>query len=73
MSLTLDQMREGARLLASHTAIQDQHTLTAETTVTLGQTGSAVGLPTHQKQSTESSFMVSVAEPHLREATSHMS
>lgn len=37
MSLTLDQMREGARLLASNTAKQDHHTVTAETTVTLGQ------------------------------------
>ena len=42
MSLTLDQMREGARLLASQTAKQDLHTLTAETTVTLGQYKQAV-------------------------------
>jgi hypothetical protein len=42
MSLTLDQMREGARLLASQTAKQDHHTLTAETTVTLGQYKQAV-------------------------------
>ena len=42
MCLTLDQMRQGARLLASHTAKQDHHTLTAETTVTLGQFKAAV-------------------------------
>ena len=42
MSLTLDQMREGARLLASQTAKQDHHTLTAETTVSLGQYKQAV-------------------------------
>ena len=37
MSLTLDQIREGARLIAGHTAKQEHHSLTAETTVTLGQ------------------------------------
>ncbi len=37
MSLTLDQMREGARLIAIQTAKQENHTLTAETTITLGQ------------------------------------
>ena len=42
MSLTLDQMREGARLLASHTAKQNHHTITAETTVTLGKYKQAV-------------------------------
>ena len=42
MSLTLDQMREGATLLAGHTAKQDYHTLTAETTVTFGQCRQAV-------------------------------
>ncbi|DBA83106.1 TPA: hypothetical protein ACH3X2_006634 [Trebouxia sp. C0005] len=42
MSLTLDQMREGARLLASQTAKLDHHTLTAETAVTLGQYKQAV-------------------------------
>ena len=42
MSLTLDQMREGARLLASQTAKQETHTLTTETTVTLGQYKQAV-------------------------------
>ena len=44
MSLTLDQMREGARLLASHTAKQECCTLTAETTTTLGQYRQAVHL-----------------------------
>ena len=42
MSLTLDQMREGARLLADNTAKQDQDTITAETTITLGQYRQAV-------------------------------
>jgi len=42
MSLTLDQMREGARLLAIQTAKQEHHTLTAETTITLGQYRQAV-------------------------------
>ncbi len=42
MALTLDQMRVGARLLASHTAKQDHHALTAYTSVTLGQYRQAV-------------------------------
>jgi len=42
MALTLDQMREGARLLAGNTAKQDHHTVTAETTITLGQYRQAV-------------------------------
>ena len=42
LSLTLDQMRVGARLLAGHTAKQEHHTLTAETTITLGQYRQAV-------------------------------
>ncbi len=42
LSLTIDQMRVGARLLAGHTAKQEHHTLTAETTVTLGQYRQAV-------------------------------
>ena len=42
MALTLDQMRVGARLLASHTAKQDHHALTADTSVTLGQYRQAV-------------------------------
>ena len=42
MALTLDQTREGARLLASHTAKQDYHALTAETSITLGQYRQAV-------------------------------
>ena len=37
LSLTLDQMRVGARLLAGHTAKQEHHRLTTETTITLGQ------------------------------------
>ena len=37
LSFTLDQMRVGARLLAGHTAKQEHHTLTAATTITLGQ------------------------------------
>ena len=48
MSLTLDQMREGARLLASHTAKQECCTLTAETTTTLGQYRQAVHLACQQ-------------------------
>ncbi len=42
MALTLDQMRVGARLLASHTAKQDHHALTADTSVTLRQYRQAV-------------------------------
>ena len=42
MALTLDQMREGARLPASQTAKQDHHALTAETSVTLRQYKQAV-------------------------------
>ena len=42
MALTLDQMREGARLLARHTVEQDHHALTAETNVILGQYRQAV-------------------------------
>ena len=44
MSLTLNQMREGARLLASHTAEHECCTLTAEATTTLGQYRQAVHL-----------------------------
>lgn len=44
MCLSVDQMREGARLLASHTAKRDHHTLTAETTGTLGRNKAAVQL-----------------------------
>ena len=42
MSLTLDQMIEGARLIAIQTAKEEHHTLTAETTITLGQYRQAV-------------------------------
>ena len=42
MALTLDQMRVGARLLATHTAKQDHHALTAETSGTLGHYRQAV-------------------------------
>ena len=52
MSLTLDQMREGARLLASHTAKQEQDTVTAETTITLGQYRQAVHWACQQIRST---------------------
>ena len=52
MSLTLDQMREGARLLASKTAKQDHHTVTAETTITLGQYRQAVHWAFQQIRST---------------------
>ena len=52
MSLTLDQMREGARLLASNTAKQDHHTVTAETTITLGQYRQAVHWALQQIRST---------------------
>jgi len=41
--LSLDQLREGARLLAGRTAKTDSDTLTAETTVTLGDFKAAVG------------------------------
>ena len=50
MSLTLDQMREGARLLATHTAKQDIHPLAAETAGRV-QTGSKLGLPTTKEHS----------------------
>ncbi len=52
MSLTLDQMREGARLLAGNTAKQDHHTITAETTITLGQYRQAVHWACQQIRST---------------------
>ena len=52
MSLTLDQMREGARLLAGNTAKQDQDTITAETTITLGQYRQAVHWACQQIRST---------------------
>ena len=52
MSLTLDQMREGARLLAGNTAKQDQDTVTAETTITLGQYRQAVHWACQQIRST---------------------
>ena len=52
MSLTLDQMREGARLLAGNTAKQDQDTVTAETTITLGQNRQAVHWACQQIRST---------------------
>lgn len=51
MSLTLEQMREGARLLASHTAKQECCTLTAETATTLGQYRQAVHLACQQIRS----------------------
>ena len=52
MSLTLDQMREGARLLASKTAKQGHHTVTTETTITLGQYRQAVHWALQQIRST---------------------
>ena len=52
MSLTLDQMRVGARLLASNTAKQDHHTVTAETRITLGQYRQAVHWAFQQIRST---------------------
>ena len=52
MSLTLDQMREGARLLAGNTAKQDHDTVTAETTTTLGQYRQAVHWACQQIRST---------------------
>ncbi len=80
MALTLDQMREGARLLASHTAKRDHHALTAETTVTLGQYRQAVEWAHQQITSKalcqEGCSMLSEAETHLKEATAasaHMS
>ena len=57
-SLTLDQMREGARLLACHTAKQEHHTLTAETTITLGQYRQAVGFSADHKHSTQPSLVI---------------
>ena len=48
MSLTLDQMREGARLLANQTAKQNHHTITAKTTVTLAYYKQAVHLACQQ-------------------------
>ncbi len=39
MALTSDQIRVGARLLAIHTAKQDYHALTTDTSVTLDSTG----------------------------------
>ena len=42
MSLTLDQMTEGARLIAGRTSTQDQHVFTAETAIALGQYRQAV-------------------------------
>ena len=80
MSLTLDQMREGAGLLASDTAKQDTHPLTAETSVSLGHYRQAVSWVYQQTRSAavcpDKHSMASVAEAHLREAmaaTSHMS
>lgn len=52
MSLSLDQMREGARLLAGKTAKQEHHTITAETTITLGQYRQAVQWAYQQIRST---------------------
>ena len=52
MSLSLDQMREGARLLAGKTAKQEHHTITAETTITLGQYRQAVQWAFQQIRST---------------------
>ena len=42
--LSRDQVREGARLLAGKTAKGDGDSLTAETTVTLGQFKAALGI-----------------------------
>ena len=44
LCLSVDQMREGARLLASHTAKRDHQALTAETTGTLERNKAAVQL-----------------------------
>ena len=52
MSLTLDQVREGARLLAGNTAKQDHQTVTAETRITLGQYRQAVHWACQQIRST---------------------
>ena len=80
MALSVDQMRVGARLLASQTAKQDHHALTADTTVTLGQYRQAVKWAHQQITSKalcqEGCSMLSEAEAHLREATAaspHMS
>lgn len=77
MSVTLDQMREGARLLASQTAKQDTHPLTAETAAPLGEYKQAVSWAYQQIKSTavcsDKASMATVAEAHLREAMAAMS
>ena len=65
MSLTLTQMREGARLIAGRTAKQDHDSLTAETTVTLGQYRQAVEWA-YQQIGKQERPIVSDAEVHLR-------
>jgi len=77
MALTLDQMRVGARLLASHTAKRDHHALTADTIVTLGQYRQAVEWAHQQITSKalcqEGCSMLSEAEVYLRQLAPHMS
>lgn len=77
MSLTLDQMREGARLVADHTAEQDYHTLTAEITVTLGQYRQAVhgeptSTPAAEHQVNNNAPLASAADEYLLEAMAHI-
>ncbi|DBA79242.1 TPA: hypothetical protein ACH3X1_009056 [Trebouxia sp. C0004] len=77
MALTLDQMREGPRLLTSHTAKQDHHALTAETSIILRQYRQAVQWA-HQQITSKSlcqqgCSMFSEAEAHLRQPAPHIS
>ena len=67
MSLTLDQMREGARLIAGRRSKQDHDVLTAETAITMGQYRQAVEWAYQQARKQERSF-ISEAEAHLKEA-----
>ena len=74
MSLTLDQMKEGARLIAIQTAKQEHHTLTAETTIPLDSTDKQCsGLNNTSEAEHQVKLHHSVAGAHLREAISHMS
>ncbi len=76
--LTLDQVREGARLLAINTAKTDSDTLTAETAVTVGQFKQGISWVRCQIQASrqQQSLAVNEAEAYYREAvaaTAHLS
>ena len=71
--LTLDQVREGARLLAIKTGKTDDDTLTAETAVTVGQFKQGISWVHCQVQASrqQQCLTVNEAEAHLSGSSGH--